>query len=107
MNKKICEVKNIKMLDINELKFDSNGLIPAILIDDDSGDVLMLAYMNRESLQISLDKKLACFWSRSRKELWLKGETSGNFQHIREIKADIAIEILCWYMLRAMGLRVI
>ncbi len=86
------------MLDINELKFDSNGLIPAILIDDDSGDVLMLAYMNRESLQISLDKKLACFWSRSRKELWLKGETSGNYQHIREIKADCDRDTLLVYV---------
>ena len=86
------------MLDINELKFDSDGLIPAILIDDDSGDVLMLAYMNRESLQISLDKKLACFWSRSRKKLWLKGETSGNYQHIREIKADCDRDTLLIYV---------
>ena len=76
------------MVNINELKFDANGLIPAVVIDDDSGDVLMLAYMNRESLQISLEKKLTCFWSRSRQELWLKGETSGNYQHIKEIKAD-------------------
>ncbi|MBQ7577806.1 MAG: bifunctional phosphoribosyl-AMP cyclohydrolase/phosphoribosyl-ATP diphosphatase HisIE [Synergistaceae bacterium] len=86
------------MLNINELKFDSDGLIPAILIDDDSGDVLMLAYMNRESLQISLDKKLACFWSRSRKKLWLKGETSGNYQHIREIKADCDRDTLLIYV---------
>ncbi len=76
------------MVNIDELKFDSNGLIPAIVVDDDSGDVLMLAYMNKESLQISLEKKLTCFWSRSRKELWLKGATSGNYQHIKEIKAD-------------------
>ena len=76
------------MLNIDELKFDSNGLIPAIVVDDDSGDVLMLAYMNKESLKISLEKKLTCFWSRSRNELWLKGATSGNYQHIKEIKAD-------------------
>ena len=76
------------MLNIEELKFDTNGLIPAIVIDDDSGEVLMLAYMNEESLKNSLKKKLTCFWSRSRKELWLKGETSGNYQHIIEIKAD-------------------
>jgi len=76
------------MLDINTLKFNSDGLIPAIVIDDNSGDVLMLAYMNKESLKISLEKKLTCFWSRSRNELWLKGETSGNYQHIKEIKAD-------------------
>ena len=76
------------MIDIEELKFNSDGLIPAIVIDDGTGDVLMLAYMNKESLKISLEKKLTCFWSRSRKELWLKGETSGNYQHIIEIKTD-------------------
>ena len=76
------------MLDINELNFNADGLIPAIVIDDNSGDVLMLAYMNKESLKISLEKKLTCFWSRSRNELWLKGETSGNYQHIKEIKTD-------------------
>ena len=76
------------MIDIEELKFNPDGLIPAIVIDDGTGDVLMLAYMNKESLKISLEKKLTCFWSRSRKELWLKGETSGNYQHIIEIKTD-------------------
>ena len=76
------------MINIEELKFNSDGLIPAIVIDDGTGDVLMLAYMNKESLKISLEKKLTCFWSRSRKELWLKGETSGNYQHIIEIKTD-------------------
>ena len=86
------------MLDINELKFNSDGLIPAIIIDDDSGDVLMLAYMNRESLKISLEKKLTCFWSRSRQELWLKGETSGNFQHIKEILADCDRDTLLIYV---------
>ena len=86
------------MLDINDLKFNSHGLIPAIVIDDDSGEVLMLAYMNRESLQISLEKKLTCFWSRSRQELWLKGETSGNYQHIKEIKADCDRDTLLIYV---------
>ena len=86
------------MLNIDELKFNSHGLIPAIVIDDDSGEVLMLAYMNRESLQISLDRKLTCFWSRSRQELWLKGETSGNYQHIREIKADCDRDTLLVYV---------
>ena len=78
------------MLDFNidELKFDENGLIPAIVIDAASNEVLMLAYMNKESLKISIEKELTCFWSRSRKELWLKGETSGNYQHISEIFAD-------------------
>ncbi len=86
------------MVDINELKFDSNGLIPAIVVDDDSGDVLTLAYMNRESLNISLEKKLTCFWSRSRQELWLKGETSGNYQHIKEIVADCDRDALLVYV---------
>ena len=76
------------MIDINELKFDENGLIPAIVVDAATKRVLTLAYMNRESLQISIEKKLTCFWSRSRGELWLKGETSGNYQHIISITAD-------------------
>ena len=76
------------MLNIDELKFDENGLIPAIVVDDGTGKVLTLAYMNRESLAISMEKKLTCFWSRSRQELWLKGETSGNYQHIVSITAD-------------------
>ena len=76
------------MLDINELKFDSNGLIPAIIQDAKSKKVLMMAYMNKESLKISMEKGLTCFYSRSRKELWLKGETSNNFQHIVSIEAD-------------------
>jgi len=76
------------MLKIDELKFDSNGLIPAIVVDDKSGEVLTLAYMSPESLQISIDEKRTCFWSRSRKELWRKGDTSGNVQHIVSITAD-------------------
>ena len=76
------------MFNIETLKFDSNGLIPAIVVDAISGKVLTLAYMNRESLRISMEKGLTCFWSRSRQELWLKGETSGNYQHIVSITAD-------------------
>lgn len=76
------------MLNIDELKFDEQGLIPAIVVDADTKDVLTLAYMNKESLAISIEKGLTCFWSRSRKELWLKGETSGNYQHIVSITAD-------------------
>ena len=76
------------MFDIETLKFDDRGLIPAIAVDAISGKVLTLAYMNRESLQISMEKGLTCFWSRSRNELWLKGETSGNYQHIVSITAD-------------------
>ena len=86
------------MIDIDDLKFDDKGLIPAILVDDDTGDVLMMAYMNRESLNISIERKLACFWSRSRNELWLKGETSGNYQHIREIIADCDRDTLLVYV---------
>lgn len=75
-------------MEISELKFDEKGLIPAIVIDSATRRVLMLAYMNEESLRISMEKKLTCFWSRSRGELWLKGETSGNYQHIVSITAD-------------------
>ena len=76
------------MLKIEELKFDKNGLIPAIVIDSVSKKVLTLAYMNEESLKITMEKNLTCFYSRSRKELWLKGETSGNYQHVVSITAD-------------------
>lgn len=76
------------MINIDELKFDEKGLIPAIVVDSITKKVLTLAYMNRESLKISIEKGLTCFWSRSREELWLKGETSGNYQHIVSITAD-------------------
>lgn len=75
-------------MNIDELKFDANGLIPAIVVNAETGKVLTLAYMNRESLQISMEKQLTCFFSRSRQQLWLKGETSGNYQHIVSITAD-------------------
>ena len=76
------------MINIDELKFDTNGLIPAVVVDSITKKVLTVAYMNRESLEISMEKGLTCFWSRSRQELWLKGETSGNYQHIVSITAD-------------------
>ena len=76
------------MLNVNELKFDEKGLIPAIVVDAVSKEVLTLAYMNKESLEITMEKKLTCFWSRSRNQLWLKGETSGNYQHVVSITAD-------------------
>ncbi|MCH7679757.1 phosphoribosyl-AMP cyclohydrolase [candidate division KSB1 bacterium] len=72
----------------NEVKFDERGLIPAIAQDTSTKEVLMLAYMNQESLEITLKEKKACYFSRSRKKLWLKGETSGHFQHIKSIKYD-------------------
>ena len=73
---------------IKSLKFDEKGLIPAIIVDSESKKVLTLAYMSKESLGISLDKGLTCFWSRSRQKLWLKGETCGNYQHIVDIRPD-------------------
>jgi len=76
------------MIEINELKFDQNGLIPAIVADSATGKALMLAYMNSDSLRISMEEGRTCFWSRSRGKLWRKGETSGNVQHIVSIKAD-------------------
>ena len=82
------------MLDIDKLKFDDKGLIPAVVVDAFSKKVLTLAYMNRESLNISMEKGLCCFYSRSRQELWLKGETSGNYQHIVSITADCDCDAL-------------
>ena len=76
------------MINIDELRFDEKGLIPAVVVDSVTKRVLTLAYMNRESLKLSMEKGLTCFWSRSRQELWLKGETSGNYQHIVSITAD-------------------
>ncbi len=76
------------MINIDELKFDEKGLIPAIVVDADTKKVLTLAYMNKDSLKISMERELTCFYSRSRSELWLKGETSGNYQHIVSITAD-------------------
>ena len=85
------------MLNINELKFDEKGLIPAVVIDNKTKKLLTLAYMSRESLEISIEKGLTCFYSRSRQELWLKGETSGNYQHIVSITTDCdgdALEVI-------------
>jgi len=86
------------MLDINELKFDEKGLIPAVVVDNTSLKVLTLAYMNKDSLKISMEKGLTCFYSRSRNELWLKGETSGNYQHIVSIEADCDNDALVVYV---------
>ena len=76
------------MIKIDELKFNKDGLIPAIVVDAVTKEVLTLAYMNKESLAITLEKALTCFYSRSRQELWLKGETSGNYQHVVSVTAD-------------------
>ncbi len=82
------------MVNIDQLKFDERGLIPAIVVDAASRRVLTLAYMSRESLRLSMEKELTCFFSRSRQELWLKGETSGNYQHIVSITADCDMDAL-------------
>ncbi len=76
------------MIDIKELKFDANGLITAVVTDYYSKEVLTVAYMNEESLKITMEEGKTCFYSRSRKCLWRKGETSGNYQHVVAIKAD-------------------
>ncbi len=82
------------MINIDQLKFNEKGLIPAVVIDNKTKKLLTLAYMSRESLEISIEKGLTCFFSRSRQELWLKGETSGNFQHIVSINADCDMDAL-------------
>jgi len=73
---------------VNEIKYNANGLVPAIVQDAETKDVLMMAYMNAESLRLTLEKGEAWFWSRSRQELWHKGETSGNIQKVVELRVD-------------------
>jgi len=82
------------MININDLKFNEQGLIPAIITDARTGKVLMLAYMNSESLGITIEKGKTCFFSRSRNELWLKGETSGNYQEVVSIATDCDMDTL-------------
>ena len=82
------KAKKEKAIRIPKLKFDKKGLIPAIVQDEKSGDVLMIAYMNKESLKITLKEKRTCFYSRSRKKLWRKGETSGHVQRVKKIYYD-------------------
>ncbi len=86
------------MVGTDKLKFDEKGLIPAVVVDAESKKVLTLAYMNRESLGISIAEGRTCFWSRSRGELWRKGETSGNVQHIVNIKPDCDRDALLVYV---------
>jgi phosphoribosyl-AMP cyclohydrolase len=82
------ELENMMQIPMEEIKFDASGLIPAIVQDAETKDVLMLAYMNKESLLLTLEKGETVFWSRSRKELWHKGETSGNVQRVVEMRVD-------------------
>jgi len=79
---------------IEDLKFDKKGLIPAIVQDYKTGEVLMLAYMNKESLQRTLTSGKTCYWSRSRKEYWVKGATSGNFQFVKDVYYDCDMDTL-------------
>ena len=81
-------------VDLDELRFDERGLIPAVVQDGENGDVLMVAWMNRESVQRTLDEGRTVFWSRSRQELWRKGETSGHVQHVEEIRVDCDADVL-------------
>ena len=82
------------MISVDNLKFGPDGLIPAVVVDHYTKEVLTLAYMNRESLDITMKKGLTCFYSRSRQKLWLKGESSGNFQHVVDITADCDCDAL-------------
>lgn len=82
------------MTEIDQLKFDEKGLIPAVIVEAGTHQLLMVAYMNRESLKISMETGKTCFWSRSRQELWTKGETSGNYQHVVSITADCDLDTL-------------
>ena len=73
---------------VNSLKFDKDGLIPCVVQDYNNGDVLMVAYMNKDSVKMTLETKRTCFWSRSRQCFWIKGESSGNVQHVKEFYID-------------------
>ncbi len=77
-----------KIRSVRELKYDAHGLIPAVIQDAATGEVLMLAYMNAASLKKTIRLKKTCFWSRSRRKYWVKGETSGHFQHVKSIAYD-------------------
>lgn len=81
-------------ISLSEIKFDANGLVPAIVVDAETKEVLMLAYMNQQSLQLTLEKGETCFWSRSRQELWHKGATSGNVQRVVEVRVDCDADAL-------------
>ena len=88
------EADPLEQVGLGELRFDDRGLIPAIVQDADDGNVLMLAWMNRESLERTLEEGRTVFWSRSRRELWRKGETSGHVQHVEEIRVDCDADVV-------------
>lgn len=84
----------MKKIDIQNLKYDKQGLIPAIIQDYRNKEVLMIAYMNKEALRRTIRNKRTCFWSRSRKEYWVKGLTSGHFQFVKSIAYDCDMDAL-------------
>ncbi|MBF0432078.1 MAG: phosphoribosyl-AMP cyclohydrolase [Fibrobacteria bacterium] len=88
---------------IDSVKFDDKGLVSAIAIDESNGNVLMLAYMNKESLQITFESKVMTYWSRSRQKLWIKGETSGNIQEVKKVQIDCDGDALL-FMVKPKGL---
>ena len=79
---------------IEQIKWDDRGLVPAIAQDVDTKEIMMLAYMNRESLEYTIENRKACYWSRSRQKLWVKGETSGHFQHVQQIRIDCDLDAI-------------
>ena len=85
---------NKAKLSLNDFKFAKNGLLPAIIQDYKTGEVLMLAYMNKASLRRTIKAGKTCFWSRSRKEYWVKGQTSGHFQFVKSIRFDCDMDAL-------------
>lgn len=82
------EIKEVVMEILDRLKYDENGLIPAIIQDAENGQVLMVGYMNRQAVERTIKEKMVCFWSRSRQKFWVKGETSGHFQLVQDIYVD-------------------
>jgi len=87
-------MRKVKKFDLSQLKFDKRGLIPAIVQDYKTKEVLMVAYMNKESLRRTLKTKKTCYWSRSRKEFWVKGMTSGHFQFVKSVYYDCDMDAL-------------
>ena len=86
--------ESLEEVSVDGVRFDERGLVPAIVQDADNGDVLMMAWMNRASLERTLEEGRTVFWSRSRGELWRKGETSGHVQHVVEIRVDCDADVL-------------
>ncbi len=84
----------MERVEIDELRFDDRGLIPAVVQEAEGGDVLMVAWMNEESVRRTLEEGRTVFWSRSRRELWRKGDTSGHVQHVEEIRVDCDGDVL-------------